>query len=496
MSKRRLPIRARLALTSMALVIAVLLLVGATVLILEQRTVDGDLRGRASIEAGSLLAVAARAERPPSQQPDVDDSTLPTDEQSQSGAATVPGVDEAEPETTRTARPAAQQTLLDASTGGYLVRRSASGILLAVGARGTVALLNRETARPLATLLNGPAGLTTQTIDGLTYIVAVRRDASGIAAAAAVPGKEADDRIAALARALLIAGVLGALATMVLAWLAAREALRPLGLITRRAEGITAGALDTRVGPIGGHDEIARMTIAIDGMLERLEASFAAKQRFTQDASHELRTPITIARGHLEVLDPRHEHPAEIQTAIDLAVDELDRMGRLVERLLLLARAGELPQAGRERVDLGELAEAALERVRDDSGRAWAVTVTGAPLLVDGDEDALVDVIVNLLRNAQRHTTTTGTIAVRVQRDDDAVTLTVEDDGDGIDPAVLPLIFDRFTRADSARSRDQGGAGLGLAICRAYVEAHGGAITATSVPHHGATFTVRLPLAR
>ncbi len=512
---RRLPIRWRIAAISVALVLAVLVIVGATVIVLEQRSLDSDLRTQATIEARSLLAVAARAEATPTPERDENTTTgetgvsttgtspVQTDEE----GVTIPAVDENESlpkpsldeadtsgstAKTRSSR-ATKKVTLDPSTGPYLVRRSASDTLLAVRAPHGLAVVNEEEARALVPLLTNSTGTSEQTINGASFTVAIARDQFGITTAAAVPRTDADARISALVRALLLAGGLGALLTIVLAWLGARRALRPLTVMTSRAESVTAGRLDQRVGPIGGEDEIARLTHAIDAMLARLEGSFAAQQRFVQDASHELRTPITIARGHLEVLNPEREDPASVQAEIDLAVDELDRMGRLIERLLTLARAGEIPATTLAKVDVNELAKAALERVRGDVDRHWVLDTADGLAVVLGDRDALVDVLVNLLRNAERHTTPSGMIALRIEPGHGSVRIIVADDGEGIPAELLPTIFDRFTRADAARTRDAGGAGLGLAICRAYVVAQNGTITVASKPGHGATFTITLP---
>ena len=497
---RRLPIRLRLAATSVVLVVMVLVLTGGVVVALERQSLDDGLAEQATIEARSLLAVASQAEPDPVP---ADNATTTPD--ADSDDAVVPDVpeapdDDADTSPDRTGEADARSTapgpaVLDASTEPYLVRRGASDNLLAVQAPGTPAVLNSEDARSLLEYLDDPIGSTITKIDGEGYTIAVARDAAGITAVAGVPREQADERIGEVVRALLIAGGDGAALTILGAWFAARSALRPLTTMTRRAEVVSAGRLDARVGPIGGDDEIARLTRAVDDMLERLQQAFAAQQRFVQDASHELRTPITIARGHLEVTDPAHEEPAAVQAEIDLAVAELARMGELVERLLLLARAGELPADRLRRSPANALAEDALARVCDNGARRWDVETDPANPQVLVDHDALVDVLVNLLRNAERHTGIDGTIRITVRADRHQVELSVEDDGEGIPANLLPTIFDRFTRADAARTRDAGGAGLGLAISRAYVEAHGGTIAIASEPGHGATFTVRLPRA-
>lgn len=513
--RRRLPIRWRLVATNVALVYAVLVIVAGTVIVLEKRSLDSDLRTQVTIEARSLLAVAAKAdattnpetnENTPSSQAGVSTAAT-TPAQTNDDGVTVPSIDENEqlpkpsndevdPSTktpiTRAVPPAPKVTL-DPSTEPYLVRRSASETLLAVRAPRGLAFVNEEEARALVPLLKGAVGTSEQIINGAGFTVAVVRDQVGITSAAAVPRAQADARIRAFVRAVLLAGGLGTLLTIALAWLGARRALRPLTVMTARAESVTAGRLDQRVGPIGGEDEIARLTLSIDAMLARLEGSFAAQQRFVQDASHELRTPITIARGHLEVLNPEREDAAAVQAEIDLAVDELDRMGRLVERLLALAQAGEPPATTLSKVDANNLAQLALDRVQGDVERHWVLEPASGPAFVLGDRDALVDVLVNLLRNAERHTKPNGMIALRIERDASTVRIVVTDDGEGIPAELLPTIFDRFTRADAARTRDAGGAGLGLAICRAYVVAQNGTISVSSTLGRGATFTITLP---
>jgi signal transduction histidine kinase len=248
------------------------------------------------------------------------------------------------------------------------------------------------------------------------------------------------------------------------------------------------------MGPVRSHDEIADVADAIDAMLDRLEGAFAAQSRFVHDASHELRTPLTIARGHLEMaLAPGHD-PAELDAAARVAISELDRMARLVESLLRLARTGAGGPRMGEIVDVGEVAERVAERSRVLGERTWQVAA-GAGATVEGDADAIEQVLVNLVSNAVRHTAPGQAIRVGVAVAGDTVVIEVADAGEGIDPDLLPTLFDRFTRADAARGRDTGGAGLGLAICRAIVEAHGGRISAASAPGQGATFTVVLPRA-
>jgi signal transduction histidine kinase len=237
--------------------------------------------------------------------------------------------------------------------------------------------------------------------------------------------------------------------------------------------------------------------VAIDAMLERLEAAYVAQRRFVQDASHELRTPLTIARGHLEVLLLDPDPPVEeTRRAVSLAVAELDRVGRLISALLGLARLEDGRIDPVQPVALDLLLADAAARGRGLARRRFSVDVHPPGLDLEADAEALAGVLLNLVSNAVRHTADGGRIELTARGDDGVVEITVQDDGPGIPPELLPVIFDRFARGDPSRSRSTGGTGLGLAICRAVVEAHGGTIAATSAPGGGATFTIRMPLAR
>ena len=318
----------------------------------------------------------------------------------------------------------------------------------------------------------------------------------GRIALAAVPSTDAEAEIRRLLRAMLLVGLVALVPTMFAAWLAAGRALAPLSRIADRAASITAGDMSERVGPLGTHDEVARLATSIDAMLDRLERAFAAQTRLVHDASHELRTPLTIARGNLEVaLLEHHDAPPELRAAIDLAISEIDRMSRLVDGMLRLARS-EGDQSAHELIAIRELAADSLERSRPLGERDWTLDDSQAGnCTVRGDRDALEQVLLNLLSNAVRHTHDGDLIAVRARCSDGEAELTVEDAGEGIPAEAQSTIFDRFTRADAVRNRGSGGAGLGLAICREIVEAHSGSIAVDSTPGLGARFIVRLPAA-
>jgi two-component system OmpR family sensor kinase len=400
----------------------------------------------------------------------------------------------AEDRLTRDARAAvtALQAAVDRSgddgAGPYLRARAGADELLYVDTPAGVAA-NQPGATALADAQNGRIEIA-----GRTFYVA-RIDRGDLLAVAAVPTDDADDEMASLLRTLLQIGLAGLVLTLELAWLAAHRALRPLQRMADRAAEVTAGDPGARVGePASRRDEIGRLGAAIDAMLERLEAAYAAQRRFVQDASHELRTPLTIARGHLEVLvlDP-DPPPEETRAVVALVVAEIERVGRLVTALLSLARLENGASAVREPVALEALLRDVAARGAALGAREFAITVTPPDLVYEADREALDSVLVNLVSNAVRHTDEGGRIVLAARRVDDEIELVVGDDGPGIPPELMPVLFDRFTRADPARGRETGGSGLGLAICRAVVESYGGTIEAFSPPGVGATFVIRLP---
>lgn len=264
-------------------------------------------------------------------------------------------------------------------------------------------------------------------------------------------------------------------------WLVTRRALRPVEGIRREMAAITASEdLARRVPEPDTHDEVARLARTTNATLAALESSVERQRRFVADASHELRSPIASLRTQLEV---GAAHPELLD--VPGAVEDTVRLQRLAADLLLLARldAGEGP--GDKRLDLGEVA------LREARGRD-GVTVEAADVAVAGSRSQLERVIGNLLDNAQRHARSA--IAVTVRRDGSWAVVEVADDGDGVAEADRERIFERFVRLDEARSRDDGGAGLGLAIARDVAARHGGTLTVRDAPAGGALFELRLPL--
>ncbi|WP_329023445.1 sensor histidine kinase [Streptomyces sp. NBC_00690] len=268
-------------------------------------------------------------------------------------------------------------------------------------------------------------------------------------------------------------------------WLVTRRALRPVEDIRAEMAAITASEdLSRRVPEPDSHDEIARLARTTNETLAALEASVERQRRFVADASHELRSPIASLRTQLEVGEA---HPDLLD--VSGAVADTVRLQQLAADLLLLARldAGERP--GRARLDLGAMVrEEASQRTHD----RIAVTVDVVDGLdVVGSRSQLARVLGNLLDNAQRHADESVTAAVRAEGD--RIVLTVADDGEGIPELERERIFERFVRLDDARTRDDGGAGLGLAIARDVAERHGGTLTVRQGPQGGALFEVSLP---
>jgi heavy metal sensor kinase len=278
----------------------------------------------------------------------------------------------------------------------------------------------------------------------------------------------------------------------------ASRALSPIDSLTRLARQLSAEDLSQRLNLKLPDDEVGRLARTFDEMLERLEDSFRRQRRFTADASHELRTPLTAIKGQVEVALERDRDAESYREVLRSVNADTDRMIRLVGSLLTLARADAGQVAlHREDVELGGVVRNALDHVRPEAERA------GVSLTLDGvrhvrvkvDTDLVLQLVLNLLDNAVKYTGDgKGLVAVSWREAGSFAELSVTDNGPGIPAEHLPRIFDRFYRVDKARSRADGGAGLGLSISRWIAEAHGGAIRVESVEGEGSRFTVSLPL--
>jgi two-component system, OmpR family, sensor kinase len=272
----------------------------------------------------------------------------------------------------------------------------------------------------------------------------------------------------------------------------AQGSLRPLRRAANTARSVTMASLGRRIDYDGPDDDVGRMVGALNGMLARLEISFGEQRHFVADASHELRTPLAVVRGHLELLAGDTLTPAERAETLTIVFSELDRMARLVDDLLALARLDVGTMRATQPVELGTLVSEAAARCRAVCGGRRLETSAGS-VWVDGDPDALMQAVLNLVRNAEAHTPEGGTITLSSRKEAGRAVLEVADTGSGIRPADLPRIFDRFYRAQGKRRSDTGGSGLGLAITKRLVELHGGTVSAANRETGGAVFRVELP---
>jgi heavy metal sensor kinase len=299
-------------------------------------------------------------------------------------------------------------------------------------------------------------------------------------------------------RTALLTAVPGALAVAAgVAYLLARKALAPVQQLRRATREITAERLDRRLPVNNPADELGGLAAAINDMIARLERSFDEVRRFTADASHELRTPLTAIRTEVEVALARAALPPEQQHLLGSVLEECDRLARLTDQLLTLARedAGAAPPT-RLPVGLSALVCGVVEVMRPlAEARGLSMSVEAADgLTVCGDAGRLRQVLFNVVDNALKYTPEGGRIVVRIAPQEGSAVVTVSDTGVGIAAEHLPRVFDRFYRVDKARSREQGGTGLGLSISRSIVAAHGGRIDLDSAPGRGTTCTVILPL--
>lgn len=290
-------------------------------------------------------------------------------------------------------------------------------------------------------------------------------------------------------------------ASLWLAFSLTGRTMRPVEDIVDEIEAITDGrSLHRRVIVVEAQDELARLTSTLNQMLGRLERSFSTLRRFTADASHELKTPLTVLRSGIERSITHPSVPNDVLETLEETLFEVNRMTELVESLLTLARADE----GRaplhlEEIDFGEilteLAETA-SMLGEQASVFVEVQVPRRPVRMTLDGSRVRQLLMNLVTNAIKYTPPDGTVEVKTKIEGGGVEITVRDTGIGIAPGDLPHIFDRFWRADPARSRtgSRPGAGLGLAISRWIAEAHGGTIEVQSRPGRGTTFTVKLPM--
>ncbi|MCL4370736.1 MAG: HAMP domain-containing histidine kinase [Chloroflexi bacterium] len=313
---------------------------------------------------------------------------------------------------------------------------------------------------------------------------------------AAAPLNAIDSFIQRFRQLVGLLALAGAAITVFASWTIVDRALRPVATLTETAADIAgSGKFDRRV-PVGSRrDELEHLAATFNGMLNRLEKAYKSQQRFVGDASHELRAPLTAIQANLELLRTHPRMPeAERTEAVEEASREADRLTRLVADLLALARADAGVPLSRQEVELDRVLLNAVNEARH-LARGQKVEIDHLePAMVRGDPDRLKQLLLILLDNAFKYTPRSGSVKVALSRGARMAELTVQDTGVGIPPEDLPNVFERFYRADPARSRDPGGTGLGLSIARWIARQHGGDITLASELERGTTVTVHLPI--
>ncbi|MDA0700335.1 MAG: ATP-binding protein [bacterium] len=354
---------------------------------------------------------------------------------------------------------ALQSLVDDGDLAGYVTLASQERLRV-LGALGTIAFPNQQVALTAVILVGLPTSNLQVTLDqlaqdlGLTVLVAFLAFAFGV-------------------------------------WWLARRVLAPVQRVTQAAAQVSSKDLQRRVPVPATDDELRALALSINLMLDRLQESFETQRRFTADASHELRTPVTAIVGHAQYLLRRTQPSAEQADSLHVIQREGERMAKLVHDLLELARADAGFQVRREPMNLVEV----LEAVRDELvplGSARIVVDCAVPLLeVDGDPARLKQVVLNLVQNAID--AGAKTVTLHLERDGREVRFEVFDDGPGIPSEALPHVFERFYRVDGARSSRGNGSGLGLAIVRWIVQQHGGTVDVVSRTGEGTVFTVMLP---
>ncbi|MGQ0463870.1 MAG: sensor histidine kinase [Sporichthyaceae bacterium] len=317
---------------------------------------------------------------------------------------------------------------------------------------------------------------------------AVRAEGGSAPGAYVVAAFVDDERreLAEAVRSYLLVALVALMAVGLGAWSVSGRLLRPLRELRETADRIGHSDLTRRIESTG-HDDISDLARTFNAMLDRLEDAFAGQRRFLDDAGHELRTPLTIVRGHLELLVPGDLD--DVATTRALVLDELDRMGRLVDDLVVLARAGRPDFLRTTTVDLGSLTDDVLDKARGLGDRSWRCDAR-AEAAIDADPQRLTQALLQLAANAVAHTEPGAVVAVDSATSEDRVSLWVRDEGCGVPPGDAARIFDRFQRGEGA---DLHGAGLGLSIVRAIATAHDGTVHLVPDPRPGALFRIDLP---
>jgi heavy metal sensor kinase len=277
-----------------------------------------------------------------------------------------------------------------------------------------------------------------------------------------------------------------------------RRALKPVDNLSQKAAAITQHNLSERLPVMHTGDELERLSLSLNVMISRLEDAINSSKQFVADASHELRTPLAVLRGELENLAQDIELKPQTRETLGSALEEVDRLAEIVEGLLALSRldTGET-QSQWVRFDLADLVSTTADQMSllaEDKNITVACD-SDTRVMIEGDQARLKQVVVNLLDNAIKYTPNGGRIKLKIAQEDGDAVLDIADDGIGIPAEALPHVFKRFFRVDGSRSRDQGGAGLGLSIVKSICDAHGARVEVSSIPGRGSLFRIRQPLA-
>lgn len=313
-----------------------------------------------------------------------------------------------------------------------------------------------------------------------------------------LPVGDIEESLRVLRLTLGIAFPIALLITVLVGYRIARNSLAPVDEITATAHRITSQSLRQRIPATGTDDEIGRLIATLNDMIGRLEGSFTAITQFTTNAAHEMRTPLTILRGEMELALRRKDISSSERAVLESNTEEVNRLIGIVEDLFTLARAdSNALSLSYEVIALDALLERLMSKVRAlaDSKHIAAELVISEPCTVVGDSNRLTQVVINLADNAVKYSPEHSSIAITLKRIKNTAEIVVRDTGMGIDPEHHEKIFERFYRTDDARTRSEGGTGLGLAIARSIIAAHNGDIRVESTPGQGSAFVITLPIA-
>lgn len=347
-------------------------------------------------------------------------------------------------------------------------------------------LQNSDEFTDLVERLKPTGGTASLDLDGTEYRVTVQPVRQGTRVSALVISHDVSASRDGLRQLIITYMLLGALSVILItglaSWLAGRL-LSPVRRLRDTARGITDGDLGGRL-EVTGNDDLSDLQRTFNDMLDRLESAFVTQRQLLDDAGHELKTPLTVLRGHLEVLDT--SDPADVAATRNLLLDEVDRMSRLVGDLLMLAKARRPDFVDPHPADVESLTHGVLDRVRAMADRTWLLDgVARATMMLDGQR--ITQAMLQLADNAVKHTNDGDEIGIGSRLHDGRLEFWVRDTGPGVDPDVRSRLFERFARAE----RDDEGFGLGLSIVNAIAAAHGG-VAELDDTADGATFRIRL----